>query len=205
MPFSLEEGEAAVALARETLDAHVSGTVAKPRSSSTDVLSEQRGVFVTINVASASVEQRLRGCIGFPLPVKKLSEAIREATIAAASEDPRFPPVAKSELDSVVIEVSILTRPEVMEVSRPQDLPARVRIGTDGLIVSRSYLSGLLLPQVATEFNLDQTEFLSQACLKAGLPPDSWLERETKVQVFQAEIFAESNPRGKVMRVNPEF
>lgn len=204
MPFSPEEGEAAVTLARETLDAHVSGAVAKPRPLSPDAFSEHRGVFVTLNVPSASVEERLRGCIGFPFPVKKLGEAIREATIAAASEDPRFPPVAKSELDSVVIEVSILTIPEVIEVSRPQDLPARVRIGTDGLIVSRSYLSGLLLPQVATEFNLDQTEFLSQACLKAGLPPDSWLDKETKVQVFQAEVFAESNPRGKVVRVNSE-
>lgn len=204
MPISLEDGKAAVVLARETLDAHVSGAVAKPRPFSPDAFSEQRGVFVTINVASASVEERLRGCIGFPLPVKKLGEAIREATMAAASEDPRFPPVAKSELDSVVIEVSILTRPKAIEVSHPQDLPSRVRIGTDGLIVSRSYLSGLLLPQVATEFNLDQAEFLSQACLKAGLSPDSWLDKETKVQVFQAEVFAESNPRGKVIRVNPE-
>jgi uncharacterized protein (TIGR00296 family) len=204
MPFSPEEGDAAVALARETLDIHVSGAVAKPKRLSLDSFSELRGVFVTLNIASASMEERLRGCIGFPLPVKKLGEAIREATIAAASEDPRFPPVAKSELDSVVIEVSILTRPEVIEVSRPQDLPARVRIGTDGLIVSRSYQSGLLLPQVATEFNLDQTEFLSQACLKAGLPPDSWLDKETKVQVFQAEVFAESNPRGKVVRVHSE-
>jgi len=204
MPLSLEEGEAAVALARETLDAHFSGAAAKPRLLSSDAFSEQRGVFVTLNLASASVEERLRGCIGFPFPVKKLEEAIREAAVAAASEDPRFPPVTKSELDSVVIEVSILTRPETVEVSRPRDLPARVRIGIDGLIVSRSYLSGLLLPQVATEFNLDQTEFLSQACMKAGLPPDSWLDKETKVQVFQAEIFAESKPRGKVVRVNPE-
>jgi uncharacterized protein (TIGR00296 family) len=161
-------------------------------------------VFVTLNLASASVQERLRGCIGFPFPVKKLEDAIREATVAAASDDPRFPPVVKSELDSVMVEVSILTRPEAVEVSRLQDLPGRIRIGTDGLIISRAYLSGLLLPQVATEFNLDQTEFLSQACMKAGLPPDSWLESETKIQVFQAEIFAEAKPRGKVVRVNPE-
>ena len=204
MALSLEEGEAAVALARETLDAHVSGAIPGPSKFSSDGLSEERGVFVTLNVASASVGEKLRGCIGFPLPVKELGDAIREATIAAASEDPRFPPIAKSELDSIVIEVSILTRPETIEVSRPQDLPARVRIGTDGLIVSRLYQSGLLLPQVATEFNLDQTEFLSQACLKAGLTPNSWLDKETKVQVFQAEVFAESGPRGKVIRVNPE-
>jgi uncharacterized protein len=204
MPLSIEEGEAAVALARETLDAHVSGRIANRKPSASSALSEQMGVFVTLNLATVSVQERLRGCIGFPFPVKKLEDAIREATVAAASEDPRFPPVSKSELDSVVVEVSILTRPEAVEVSRPQDLPGRVRIGTDGLIISRSYASGLLLPQVATEFNLDQTEFLSQACMKAGLPPNSWLDSGTKVQVFQAEIFAEAKPRGKVVRVNPE-
>jgi uncharacterized protein (TIGR00296 family) len=203
MTLSLEDGEAAVALARETLDAHVSGRSSDPKHLASLALSEQRGVFVTLNLSSASEQERLRGCIGFPFPVKKLNEAIREATVAAASEDPRFPPIEKSELDSVVVEVSVLTKPETIKVSRPQELPDRVRIGTDGLIVSRSYLSGLLLPQVATEFNLDQTEFLSQACMKAGLPPDSWLDGETKIQVFQAEIFAETTPRGKVVRVSP--
>jgi uncharacterized protein len=204
MPLSIEEGEAAVALARETLDAHISGKIVNPKPLASNAFTEQRGVFVTLNLASASVQERLRGCIGFPFPVKRLGDAIREATVAAASEDPRFPPVAMSELDSVVVEVSILTKPEAVEVSSRQDLPGWVRIGTDGLIVSRSYLSGLLLPQVATEFNLDQTEFLSQACMKAGLPPDAWLDKETKVQVFQAEIFAEVKPRGRVVRVNPE-
>jgi uncharacterized protein len=204
LPLSLEDGGAAVALARETLDAHVSGDAVKSRGSSRATLLEQRGVFVTLNLSSNREEERLRGCIGFPYPVKKLGEAIMEATVAAATRDPRFPPVAKSELDSIVIEVSILTVPEVIKVSRPRDLPARIRIGIDGLMVSRSYLSGLLLPQVATEFNLDQTEFLSQACMKAGLPPDSWLDGETEVRAFQAEVFAESNPRGKVIRVSSE-
>ena len=169
----------------------------KPRSW-TRIFADPRGVFVTINSATPGPE-RLRGCIGFPYPVKPLGEAIQEATIAASSEDPRFSPVSIGELSSVVVEVSILTKPKVLSTSRPQDRPSRVRIGVDGLIVSRFGLSGLLLPQVATEFSMDQTEFLSQACLKAGLSPDSWLDKETEVQTFQAEIFVEMTPRGRVV------
>jgi hypothetical protein len=71
-------------------------------------------------------------------------------------------------------------------------------------MVSRSYASGLLLPQVASEFGMGQVEFLSQTCIKAGLPPDAWLDTATRVQVFQAEIFAEKKPRGEVVRVAGE-
>lgn len=198
MPLSLEEGRAAVEEARATLDAHVSGAPLKPKGTRKGVFSELRGVFVTINKAGQGPE-RLRGCIGFPYPVKPLGDAIREAAVAAATEDPRFPPVSKGELGSVVLEVSILTKPEVMSAPRPQDRPSKVRIGVDGLIVSRFGLSGLLLPQVATEYGMDQVEFLSQACLKAGLAPDSWLDRETEVQTFQAEIFEETSPHGRIV------
>jgi hypothetical protein len=131
-----------------------------------------------------------------------LSEAIQAAAVAAASEDPRFPPVRPEELDRITVEVSVLTPPADLGAPRRRDLARAVRVGTDGLIVSRSHDSGLLLPQVATEFGLDATEFLSQACLKAGLPPDAWLEEGTRVQVFQAEVFAESSPGGPPGRVS---
>ncbi len=199
MSFSIEEGRAAVQLARSAVEELLAGRTRKARDWPSGPFSEERGVFVTLNVAGAS-EQRLRGCIGFPYPVKKLGDAIQEAAVAAATEDPRFPPVSPDELDSILVEVSVLTHPEDLVAPR-HDLPSKVRIGEDGLIVSRSYLSGLLLPQVATEFGMDSTEFLSQTCLKAGLPPDAWLDEKTRVQVFQAEVFGERKPRGDVVRV----
>ncbi|MDG6901584.1 MAG: TIGR00296 family protein [Nitrososphaerota archaeon] len=198
MPVPDEAGRKAVKLARSAIDARVSGKGAQGTPDE-HPFTELRGVFVTINRAE-QVPDRLRGCIGFPYPVKPLGAAIRDAAVAAATEDPRFPPVVKSELGSVVVEVSILTPPEPLSVQNRRDLPSKVRIGEDGLIVSRHGFSGLLLPQVATEFGMDQTEFLSQACMKAGLPPDSWLDSETEVQTFQAEIFAEEAPGGKVLR-----
>lgn len=201
MPLSLEEGRTAVAIARDALEAHSSTRRPEQKRWSQSVFSELRGVFVTIN-STAPGSERLRGCIGFPYPVKPLGDAIQEAAVAAATEDPRFPPVSEPELGSVVLEVSVLTKPEVLQVRKRQDLPSHVRIGVDGLIISRYGLSGLLLPQVATEFGMDQTEFLSQACMKAGLPPDAWLEADTEVKAFQAEIFAEDSPRGAVVRLN---
>ena len=201
MSLTIKEGREAVILARDTLEASVSRREVVPGRWEEGVFSELRGVFVTLNSAAGATE-RLRGCIGFPYPVKPLGLAIQDATIAAASEDPRFLPVSKEELGSLVVEVSILTKPRPLSVQKPQELPSKVRIGVDGLIVTRYGLSGLLLPQVATEFGMDQTEFLSETCMKAGLPPDSWLEPGTEVQSFQAEIFAERSPRGPVERLS---
>jgi uncharacterized protein (TIGR00296 family) len=202
LALSLDEGKSAVVLARETLESHVRNELIPKRKWDTGPLSENRGVFVTINNADP-LKERLRGCIGFPLPTKVLHEAIKEATVAAATEDPRFPPVRESELDNLVVEVSVLTRPQGLVAPQRQDLPSKIRVGEDGLIITNGGYSGLLLPQVATEFGMDQLEFLSQACMKAGLPPDYWLDDNTKVEVFQAEIFTEETPRGKVVRLDP--
>ena len=200
MPMSIDEGRTAVRLAREAVEAHVDGTNDAHSASNSRPFPDLRGVFVTINLAEPS-EHRLRGCVGFPFPIKKLGDAIWEAAVAAASEDPRFPPVTSDELGSIVFEVSILTQPRDLEGSR-LELPSRVTLGEDGLMVSYSSFSGLLLPQVATEFGMDQEEFLSQACVKAGLLPDAWLDSKTRVQTFQAEVFAESSPRGGVVRLS---
>ncbi len=133
--------------------------------------------------------------------MKELGEAVVEATVGAASEDPRFPPVQPSELTGILVEVSALTKPETIKVGKRIELPSTIRIGTDGLIISTPSQSGLLLPQVAVEFNLKASDFLTEACIKAGLPPDSWLLDGVKVQKFQAEVFAEVVPRGTVKAV----
>jgi uncharacterized protein (TIGR00296 family) len=164
-------------------------------------LKEKRGVFVTLSTAGARGEN-LRGCIGFPYPVKELGSALPEAAIAAASEDPRFPPVTAEELGGVLVEVSVLSEPKELRAERPQDFPSRIQIGKDGLIVSYTSHSGLLLPQVATDFGLGPLDFLSEACMKAGLLPDSWLTNGVKVQKFQAEVFAEELPHGPIRRLS---
>ena len=194
MRLSASDGEEAVAAAREAVDARARGSSPPKRPWRSPPFNEKRGVFVTLNSAGPAGEA-LRGCIGFPYPVMKLGDAITEAAGAAASEDPRFPPVAPYELSSVTVEVSVLTVPEALDPSKKRDYPSIVRVGEDGLVIRRGDRSGLLLPQVATEFGLGPREFLDEACVKAGLSPGAWLEGGTEVLVFQAEVFREA---GKV-------
>ncbi len=105
------------------------------------------GVFVTLNNTLG-----LRGCIGYPLPDKKLFNALEDAAISAATEDPRFPTVKFEELDSITFEVTVLTPPTKIEVSESQEYLSKIKVGQDGLIVKYGYNSGLLLPQVPIEY-----------------------------------------------------
>ena len=202
MPLSIEDGRRAVVLARGFLEAHVRGLQEERKQEPSGVFLEKRGVFVTLNTVEPA-GRLLRGCIGYSEPIKPLGEAIKDVTVYA-SEDPRFPhPVTPDELDHIVVEVSVLTLPSDLSAPRRRDLPSKVRLGVDGLIVSNSYASGLFLPQVATEQGWDQVTYLSEACGKAGLPFDAWLQEGTRVQVFQAEIFSEPQPRAEAVRANP--
>ncbi len=152
-------------------------------------------MFVTLNNPTG-----LRGCIGFPLPEKKLSNALKDASIAAATEDPRFSPVRADELDEITFEVTVLTRPEEIKVDDPLDYPSQIKVGRDGLIIKHSFYSGLLLPQVPIEYGWTEEEFLEHTCEKAGIPKDYWKKKETKILKFEGIVFKEESPSGKVIR-----
>ncbi len=153
------------------------------------------GVFVTLNNPTG-----LRGCIGFPLPDKKLFNALKDASIAAATEDPRFSPVRIDELDEITFEVTVLTPPEEITVENPLEYPSQIKVGRDGLIVKHSFYSGLLLPQVPIEYGWTEEEFLEHTCEKAGIPKDYWKKKETKILKFEGIVFKEESPNGKVIR-----
>ncbi|ASA76860.1 TIGR00296 family protein [Thermococcus sp. 5-4] len=195
-----EWGEFLVRLARRAIEEYFrNGRTIKPPEDTPPELWEKMGVFVTINKRHAPPQMALRGCIGFPLPVYPLVEATIKAAIYAAVDDPRFPPVRESELNDLVIEVSVLTPPEPIE-GPPEERPKKIKVGRDGLIIEKGIYSGLLLPQVPIEWGWDEEEFLAQTCWKAGLPPDCWLDESTKVYRFTAEIFEEEKPGGPVKR-----
>lgn len=157
--------------------------------------SSNAGVFVTLNHKS-----NLRGCIGYALPDKKLYNALQEAAISAATDDPRFPSVAFEELDQITFEVTVLTPPQEIEVSDPQEYPSKVKVGRDGLIVKSGFNSGLLLPQVPKEYGWNEEEFLDHTCEKAGLPKEQWKEKDTKILKFEGIVFKEQDPGGSVVR-----
>ena len=195
MLLTLEEGRTAVRLARKAIETYLAERkVIQDRLSG--VFEQKRGVFTTL-----TKHGELRGCIGFPYPIKRLDEAIIESAIAAATEDPRFPPVTLEEMDEIIVEVTVLTPPEKIN-AKPIELPKHVEIGKHGLMVKRGFYSGLLLPQVAVEYGFDAEEFLSQTCMKAGLPPDCWLMEGTEVYRFEGQIFKEIEPRGEVVEVD---
>ncbi len=202
MPFDLtdEEGKLLVELARKAVEEYLKSKrkIRLPEDIPKKLL-QPCGVFVTINMISNG-EKELRGCIGFPYPTTPLVHAVVESAISSATQDPRFYPMKLSELENVVFEVSVLTPPEQVEAETPKQYPTKIKVGKDGLIVEKGIFKGLLLPQVPVEWNWDEEEFLCQCCLKAGLPPDSWLLDGTKIYKFQAIIFEEEKPKGEIKR-----
>ena len=188
-----DEGKAAVKLARRALAEFVETRNRIKPVGLPKIFDEKQGVFVTLHE-----DGDLRGCIGYPQPVMPLGNAIVDSAINAGTGDPRFPPVKAKDLGRIEFEVTVLTKPQPYHVPKNK-LPEMVRIGIDGLIVTKGMFSGLLLPQVAPEWGFEPMEFLSQTCLKAGLPADAWIDQDTEVQHFQAQIFAEVAPEREIL------
>jgi AmmeMemoRadiSam system protein A len=167
-------------VARDSIEAHLKGKAATPVKTSSDVLSETRGAFVSLHR-----QGQLRGCIGYLEAVKPLLQTVREMAAAAAFHDPRFRPLTPDELADLEIEISVLSP---MRLIQSTD---EIEVGKHGLYIVRGSNRGLLLPQVATQYHWDRQAFLEQTCGKAGLPPDAWKDPSTKIYVFSAAVFAE--------------
>jgi len=198
--LTFEEGKFLVKLARRAVENYLkNGKISNLPTNVSSKLKERCGVFVTINKVDHE-KKELRGCIGFPYPTTLLVQAVIESAISSATQDPRFPPLLPDELSHVVFEVSVLTPPQQVEVQNPEEYCSEIKVGRDGLIVERNFSKGLLLPQVPVEWKWDEETFLCQCCMKAGLPPDSWLLDGTKVYTFQAIIFEEKSPNGNITR-----
>ncbi|MBN2425620.1 MAG: AmmeMemoRadiSam system protein A [Calditrichaceae bacterium] len=144
-------------------------------------LKTKTGVFVTLHISGD-----LRGCIGYVEGYKPLQDAVKDLAVSAAFNDPRFSPLSMNEFNKIDIEISVLTPlTEVKDISE-------IEIGRDGLMIKKPPYSGLLLPQVATEYGWDVETFLEHTCQKAGLPSSAWKDKETLIQKFSAIIFNEN-------------
>lgn len=172
------ERKALIGIARRALDRYV-GTGKVPREEAVPgKLAAPGAAFVTI-----TRNGRLRGCIGYTEAVAPLFKVVQECAVAAATEDPRFPPVSPKELPSLRVEISVLTPSFPIR-------PEEVEVGRHGLMVAQGGLRGLLLPQVPVEWGWDRETFLDQTCVKAGLPPSAWRHGAT-LRAFTAEVFGE--------------
>jgi uncharacterized protein (TIGR00296 family) len=166
------EPQEVVKEARKVIELHFEGKDYEPK------VSGRSGVFVTLKK-----DGELRGCIGLPLPTE-LSSGLKEAALAAM-RDPRFPPLREEELPDITVEVTLLGPPE------PLEGPEGLEIGRHGVMLQCRGLSGLLLPQVATEQGWSAEEFLDACCAKAGLPPGSWKDPGARVYRFEGEVYGE--------------
>ncbi|RAP53255.1 MAG: AMMECR1 domain-containing protein [Methanosphaera sp. rholeuAM270] len=181
-----EEGQLLIKIARDNIEAYLKGGQLTLPKNLPEIFHEKLGVFVTL-----SLNSNLRGCIGYPEPYFPLIDALLDVSISAAFDDPRFNPLSLKEFDKIKIEVSVLTKPTLMEVNEYDDYHDLIEIGRDGLIIEDDYHRGLLLPQVPTEQKWDTLTFLENLCYKAGLPKNSWKDDNTKIYSFQAQIFEE--------------
>ncbi|MCX8202426.1 MAG: AmmeMemoRadiSam system protein A [Candidatus Micrarchaeota archaeon] len=200
--YSLKDGEILVEIAHKAIKEYVLHgeiiDIKREFPALPQHLLEKRGAFVTL-----TINDELRGCIGIPLPIQPLVEAVRDMAISAATEDYRFIPVSESEVDEIQIEISILTLPRELKLENKEEAPRKIKVGRDGLIIESDWQRGLLLPQVAVEENWNEEEFLDHACIKAGLHEGCWKKKETKILTFQAIIFSEDK-KGKVKMILPE-
>ena len=194
--LSDSDGAVLVKTARRAVTGFLSnGNRIKLESDLEEKFSFNSGVFVTLNNPDG-----LRGCIGFPMPEKKLANAIVDGAIAAATEDPRFPSVKTNELNDIVFEVTVLTPPIEIDVYDPMEYLEKIKVGRDGLIIRHSFSSGLLLPQVPVEYGWNTEEFLQHTCEKAGLARDTWKNESVKIEKFEGIIFKEETPNGVIVR-----
>ncbi|MCP4107887.1 MAG: AmmeMemoRadiSam system protein B [Desulfobacteraceae bacterium] len=178
MGLTNEEKDFLHKIVKETIQAKLSGEKLPEYENSFPKLKEPRGAFVTLKKHG-----KLRGCIGHIIARYPLINTISKMAVSAAFEDPRFPPVRQEEFKDIDIEISVLT-----PLRKIKDVN-EIQVGTHGIYIKKGYFSGLLLPQVATEYGWNRDTFLEHTCLKAGLPRDTWKEQGVEIYIFSADIF----------------
>ena len=176
--FSVDEKKILHTIARSAIESKCLKKEYPDIDAVSDHLKEKRGAFVTLHTHG-----KLRGCIGYIHAQKPLHETIREMALAAAFQDTRFKPLTKDELKDIEIEISVLT--PLKKIKSIDE----IEVGTHGIYIIKGFHSGLLLPQVATEYGWDKKSFLEHTCAKAGIPKDAWHDKDTEIYIFSADIF----------------
>jgi AmmeMemoRadiSam system protein A len=177
--FTDQEKKAMLSIARDAIARRLGLAARDEAPEVTPAMREERGVFVTLHKKG-----KLRGCIGNIEGRRPLLEAISDLALESAFGDPRFPALRQEEFSELDIEISILTK-----LTRIENTD-QIQVGEHGLYLRKGFHSGLLLPQVATEYGWDRKTFLEQTCWKAGLPEDAW-QKDAEIFTFGAEVFGE--------------
>jgi len=178
--LSEEDKSRLLAIARKSIEEGLKGEKALQEEEGSAALKEKRGVFVSLHKKGM-----LRGCIGCIEGRKPLVKGVREMAQSAAFEDPRFSPMRGDEMIDVDIEISVLS--PLREIKNIEE----IEVGKHGIYITKGFFSGLLLPQVATQYGWDRKTFIEETCRKAGLPSQAWKDKNARIYVFEADIFGE--------------
>lgn len=177
MGLTEDEKRTLIDIAKTTIEYRMTGKSIPEFRVETEVLKEKRGAFVTLKKHG-----HLRGCIGYIEAKNPLYKTVEQMAIAAAFNDPRFPPLKHDEFEHVTIEISVLSPlKEIKDINE-------IEVGIHGIYIVKGFHSGLLLPQVATEYKWDTVTFLEETCYKAGLHPGAWRDKDTTIYIFSADI-----------------
>jgi len=181
-PLTPEERKELLEVARNTISEKLENNEYVNVPATSEALSKSCGAFVSLHKLGA-----LRGCIGTFIGRRPLVNTVQEMALSASLNDPRFPPVSAEELADIDIEISVLSPlKEIRDISE-------IEVGRHGIYITRGFQSGVLLPQVATEYGWDRDTFLEHTCMKAGLPADAWKQEGTKIEIFDAQVFGEKD------------
>lgn len=182
MQLSEKQKNLLLDIARRTITNHISGIKLPDFKIDNSLLNEKCGAFVTIHEKG-----KLRGCIGNIVGNLPLWETVSKMSIEAATGDPRFPPVSIDELEEIDIEISVIS-----PFKKITDID-QIQAGKHGIFIRQGYYQGLLLPQVATEYNWGIKEFIEHTCMKAGLGKDCYKSKNCEIFIFSAIVFGEKS------------
>jgi AmmeMemoRadiSam system protein A len=182
MELTAKEKDTLLDIAKKAIVAKVNNKDIPKLTVDSEKLQEKRGAFVTLKKRG-----QMRGCIGYIKPVEPLGETVQEMAIAAAFHDPRFPSLKPDEVRDLTFEISVLS-----PLKRIDDIN-EIEVGKHGLYIVHGYKSGLLLPQVAVEYQWDRETFLKETCYKAGLSMEAWMDKETEIYIFSADYFGDTD------------
>jgi uncharacterized protein (TIGR00296 family) len=199
------EGELLVRLARKAFNTALEFRNPQIPTELPNSLREKRGVFVRIGRSPDfqwNSETETLACLGYATSSRELIETTIDSAVACAVRIVRLPSFEISQLRNLLLEISVLTSPQLMMVASPAEYVKIIEPGVEGLIVEYGLATGLILPQVTAEKNYDEIALLGECCMKAGLPSDSWLKLSgIRIYRFQAEVFRETGPDGNAVKV----
>ena len=178
--LSKTEASVLLKIARQAITQQIMNDSYNPEPREEKALNSHSGCFVTIKQNG-----QLRGCIGNFQSQQPLFKEVATMAVAAASQDPRFPPMKRKDLDNFNLEITILSPLEKI------DNTDQIEVGTHGIYIIKGFNRGVLLPQVATEYGWDRETFLRQTCVKAGLAENSWQHPDTEIYIFSGQIIHE--------------